>query len=295
VVEPDIWSRWLLHGRTGGDAAMRAKVLESLRPVRDRVIDGAKLAPGARVLDAGCGDGMIGFGVLERFPEATVIFSDISAALLEVCVNIANSAGLRDRCEFVLADVQDLSAVPDASVDAVMCRSVLIYVEDKAAAHREFHRVLKPGGRLSYFEPINAVARDGGAGPEFWGYDPGPVAHLAERVSAVFAAIQLPSDPMLNFKERDLLAFAEDAGFERVHLSMDFHVSREIPAESRLTWHQWLGQTGNPKIPSVGAAIQQALNAEEQAEFEAWMRPQVEFGRGRFRSARAFLTAERAQ
>jgi arsenite methyltransferase len=38
----------------------------------------------------------------------------------------------------------------------VTTRSVLIYVKDKRrAAFEELHRVLKPGGRLSIFEPIN--------------------------------------------------------------------------------------------------------------------------------------------
>jgi ubiquinone/menaquinone biosynthesis C-methylase UbiE len=41
-------------------------------------------------------------------------------------------------------------------VDAVTTRSVLIYVKDKRRASEEFHRVLKPGGRLSIFEPINS-------------------------------------------------------------------------------------------------------------------------------------------
>jgi tetratricopeptide (TPR) repeat protein len=41
------------------------------------------------------------------------------------------------------------------AVDVVTTRSVLIYLTDKAPAFSEFHRVLKAGGRLSIFEPIN--------------------------------------------------------------------------------------------------------------------------------------------
>ena len=40
-------------------------------------------------------------------------------------------------------------------MDIVTTRSVLIYVEDKRRAFEEFFRVLKPGGRISLFEPIN--------------------------------------------------------------------------------------------------------------------------------------------
>lgn len=45
--------------------------------------------------------------------------------------------------------------VDDGSVDVVAIRSVLIYVEDKRRAFHELHRVLRRGGRLSLFEPIN--------------------------------------------------------------------------------------------------------------------------------------------
>lgn len=270
---------------------MRRQVLENLRPVRDRVIDGARIRPGSRILDVGCGDGMIGFGVLEREPDAFVTFSDISPALLEVCEAIATEAGVRERCEFVLAQAEDLSQVADASFDAVTLRSVLIYVQDKLQAHREFFRVLKTGGRLSYFEPINSVGRSGGRQAAFWGAEAGAVRHLADKVAAVFSAIQGPDDPMLNFTERDLIDFAEDAGFDDLKLSVEITFSRSVPPRRRLTWEQWLGQSGNPKIPSVGEAIEQALTPEERTEFERHLRPRVEAGKGQFRMGLAYLTA----
>ena len=113
-------------------------------------------------------------------------------------------------------------------------------------------------------------------------------------MAEVYAAIQGPDDPMMNFQERDLLDFAEDAGFESVRLSVSIDVSRAVPADYRLSWDQFLRQSGNPKIPSVGEAIHQALTLKEQAEFEAHIRPQVESGRGLFRNGRAFLTAAKA-
>jgi ubiquinone/menaquinone biosynthesis C-methylase UbiE len=53
--------------------------------------------------------------------------------------------GVLDRCEFVHASADDLSALEDVSLDVVTTRSVLIYVKDKQRAFEEFHRVLKPG------------------------------------------------------------------------------------------------------------------------------------------------------
>src|SRR5215467_4222649 len=81
---PDRWHRWLLDTRFGGDAACRERDLtEFLYPVRDTVLDRARLRPGATLLDVGTGDGLIAFGALERLgPSGRVIFSDISRDLL---------------------------------------------------------------------------------------------------------------------------------------------------------------------------------------------------------------------
>src|ERR1700676_4264098 len=148
---PDRWHRWLLDVRFGGDAAYREKHLtEYLYPVRDTVLDLAQLHPGDSLLDVGTGDGLIAFGALERLgPAGRVIFSDISQDLLDHCRQAAAGGGLLGQCRFFLASAHALSGVADASVDVLTTRSVLIYVKDKAAALREFHRVLSPGGRMS--------------------------------------------------------------------------------------------------------------------------------------------------
>jgi arsenite methyltransferase len=164
----DRWHRWLLDVRFGGDAGGREKDLtEFLYPVRDTVLDKARLRPGGTLLDVGTGDGLIAFGALERLgPSGRVIFSDISQDLLDHCREAADAEGLLDRCRFVLAAADRLAGVTDVSVDTVTTRSVLIYVKDKAAALREFYRVLRPGGRVSLFEPINVLM----SAAEFTGY-----------------------------------------------------------------------------------------------------------------------------
>jgi ubiquinone/menaquinone biosynthesis C-methylase UbiE len=60
----------------------------------------------------------------------------------------------------MLASADSLADIADASVDVVTTRSVLIYVKDKAAALREFYRVVRPGGRISIHEPINVLMHD---------------------------------------------------------------------------------------------------------------------------------------
>src|SRR3954447_6649734 len=170
-------------------------MLDELKPVRDRVLDRSGLAEGETLLDVGCGEGLIGFGALER-GAGHVVFSDISDDLLAFCREAAEAAGVADRCSFVRAGAEELAGVADGSVDVVTARSVLIYVRDKASAFAEFARVLRAGGRASLFEPINRFGMDEKR-QDFWGYPGNGLADLAARVEHVYDEIQPPDDPML--------------------------------------------------------------------------------------------------
>jgi SAM-dependent methyltransferase len=285
----DPWAAWLVQRRHGGDPEELARTLEHLVPIRDSVIQGARIAAGDTVLDVGCGDGLITFAAAQQVGSAGgVIFSDVSIDLLQRCKKLVGDIGLNSRCQFVQARASDLSQVPDVSVDAVTLRSVLIYEPDKAGAFREFHRVLRPGGRLSLFEPINSFgAADRGL---FVGCPTEPVAELVAKVRAVFDAIQPPStDPMLDFDERDLLTYALDAGFVDVSMRHEVEIGQQGPTR----WDTVLNTAGNPRIPTLGEAMNQALDHHECDRLTGYLRPLIESGRWQKRRAVAFLTANR--
>jgi arsenite methyltransferase len=289
---PDRWHRWLLDARFGGDAAHREKYLrEYLYPVRDTVLDGARLRPDDTVVDVGAGDGLLAFGALDRIgPSGHVIFADISQDLLDHCRRAAAAEGLLDRCRFVLASADGLTGVADESVDVVTTRSVLIYVKDKAATMREFYRVLKPGGRVSLFEPINVLMSL--ADPDlFAGFDVTAVKAHAAKVEALYESIQPPGeDPMLDFDERDLVRHAQDAGFAEVNLELRVTVKTRTEP---MSWDLFTRISGNPLVPAVGEAMDIALTPQEAAEFTEHLRPLVESGTGRQRRAVAYLTASK--
>jgi arsenite methyltransferase len=280
----DIWAEWLAERRSGGDAEARRQLLEHLAGVCDKVLDRASFSEGETLLDVGCGEGLIGFGALER-GAGRVVFSDISEDLLGFCREAAEAIGVSERCGFVRAGAEDLVEVADASVDVVTTRSVLIYVPGKARSFAEFFRVLRPGGRVSLFEPINRFGMD--CKDAFWAYPSDGLSELAKRIERVFSEIQPPNDPMLDFDERDLIRLAEEAGFFPIELELHAEI-RPIAARP---WEVFLASSGNPKIPTFAEAMDQALTPGEREQVTEHLRPLVEEGRGVWRMAHAYLTA----
>lgn len=260
-------------------------MLEGLGHVRDGVLDRAALEPGETLLDVGCGEGLIGFGALER-GAGQVVFSDISDDLLDLCRETADALELGGRCSFVSAAADDLTGIEDARIDVITTRSVLIYVERKDQAFSEFARVLRPGGRISLFEPINRFGMDQRC-KGFWGYPADGLADLAERVERVYAEIQPPSDPMLDFDERDLVRLAEEAGFFPIELELRV----EVRSPEAAPWEAFVNSSGNPKIPTLGEAMDLVLTVEERERVTKHLRPLVEEGAGTWRMATAYLSA----
>jgi arsenite methyltransferase len=286
-LQKDIWSEWLLNRRFGGDPERMKKGLSLLYPIRDKILSHIDLQENQTLLDVGCGDGLIAFGALEKFNKCRVIFSDISKDLLDHAETLARKMNVEDRCRFVYASADDLSVFENESVEALTTRSVLIFVADKQKAFMEFHRVLKPGGQLSIFEPISSFS-DPEPANRFAGYDITPVIDIGQKIKDLYDRIQPPGiDSMGNFNERDLIGQAEKAGFQEIHLELRANI-----APTELTdWQVFLHTPWNPKVPSLAQAMEQALTPEEAEKFVNHLRPLVESGKGVSRSAVAYVWA----
>lgn len=113
-----------------------------LQRSHDAVLDLLGATAGGTLLDAGCGTGRLLGEVARHAPALQLHGFDRSPEMLDQArqrLGAGRSLGLADSAALPLAD---------ESFDFVVSASSLHYQVDKLAALREFHRVLKPGGRL---------------------------------------------------------------------------------------------------------------------------------------------------
>ncbi|MBW0105513.1 class I SAM-dependent methyltransferase [Pseudonocardia sp. KRD291] len=119
---------------------------------------GGMVAPGARVLEVGCGAGYGTELILRRFGAARVDAIDLDPQMVARAGR--RLAGHGDRVRLAAGDMTDLRAALDAQdgdYDAVFDFAIIHHVPDWPAALAEIARVLRPGGRF-YFDEVTAAA-----------------------------------------------------------------------------------------------------------------------------------------
>ena len=116
---------------------------------RERTLEVISPQSGERIVDVGCGPGLLVHGLAEAVGnEGHVIGVDASSSMIALAENRCSAWS---NVTFVECDATDL-AVDDASADAVACTQLLLYVYDVERAITEFSRILKPGGRVIIME-----------------------------------------------------------------------------------------------------------------------------------------------
>ena len=115
-----------------------------------------------QVLDVACGTGDSTIAVARAAaPGSLVTGADISEGMMALVAEKAAKAGVADRIRLVVADGEALP-FSDASFDRVTCAFGIRNFEHKEVGLKEFHRVLKPGGRAVVLElsvPQNRLLR----------------------------------------------------------------------------------------------------------------------------------------
>ena len=104
----------------------------------------AHLRPDMTVLDCGCGEAAITFGLAEAVPDGRVVGVDLDEGSLVTARRSATSIEQR-RLAFIAADGRHLP-FHDAAFDAVLCHSMLETLGDPASVVAELRRVTKRQG-----------------------------------------------------------------------------------------------------------------------------------------------------
>ncbi len=110
------------------------------------VFDHFYLPDNARVLELGCGTGLLWRENLARIPSGwNITLSDASQGMVQE----AEESLLHTSVSFKFANV-DAQSIPydDDSFDAVIANHMLYHVPELAETLSEIHRVLRPGGKL---------------------------------------------------------------------------------------------------------------------------------------------------
>lgn len=201
--------------------------------------------PGERVLDLGCGDGVLARSLMDRGCE--VVGVDASPAM----VAAARSQGVDAR----VADGQCLSF--DESFDAVFSNAALHWMQHPVAVIEGVWRALKPGGRF--------VAEFGGEG------------NIAAIVAALESALaerelSIPS-PWFFPSPETYRSLLEARGFEIGDISL-FARPTELPGDVG----HWLDIFAQPYLAAVAPADRAAVVAEVVER----LRPALRRGDGRW-------------
>lgn len=172
------------------------RALHELNPTRlGYVADRIKLR-GARVLDVGCGAGILSEALARA--DADVVALDLASELIDIAQLHLLESGLK--VDYRLQSVEALAEAAPASFDAITCMEMLEHVPDPASVLRACASLLKPGGKL-FVSTLNRT----------------PAAFAVAIVGAEYLARLLPKgthDYQSFIKPSELSAWLREAGLQ---------------------------------------------------------------------------------
>ena len=137
------------------DPESEFRPLHQINPLRLEWIDGLCRLNGKRVVDVGCGGGILADAMSRK--GAQVLGIDLATKPLKVAQLHAMEAGTPS-VEYREVAAEDLAAEQSGSFDAVTCMEMLEHVPDPSSVVRACATMVKPGGWV-FFSTINRSAK----------------------------------------------------------------------------------------------------------------------------------------
>lgn len=107
----------------------------------------------ARLVDIACGSGGPTLRIA-RLTGCDVTGLDLSADAIGAATSAAAATGLTGRARFVAGDAGARLPFADAAFDALICIDAINHLPERPTVLREWRRVLRPGGRLLFTDPV---------------------------------------------------------------------------------------------------------------------------------------------
>jgi 2-polyprenyl-6-hydroxyphenyl methylase/3-demethylubiquinone-9 3-methyltransferase len=126
------------------------KPLHEINPLRLDFIDAIADIRGKRVLDVGCGGGILSESMAEKGAKVTAI--DMGEKALKVAQLHSLESGIK--VDYRLVSVEALANEMPGHFDVVTCMEMLEHVPDPSAVIESCARLVKPGGHV-FFSTIN--------------------------------------------------------------------------------------------------------------------------------------------
>lgn len=139
------------HGSAFWDVQGPYRTLHQINPARLQFVERFVVLSGLRVLDVGCGGGILSEALAER--GASVLGIDLAESALQAAEE--HRAG--QAVEYRLESSRETAARGEV-FDVVTCMEMLEHVADPAAVLRDIHALLKPGG-WAFFSTINRTLK----------------------------------------------------------------------------------------------------------------------------------------
>jgi SAM-dependent methyltransferase len=114
---------------------------------------GLQLTASCRVLEVACGSGGASVAMAHE-TGARVVGVDASEPGVQAAKARAAAEIHNDRVTFMVADATRPLLFPDRSFNAIFCNDAINHLGDRRAVLADWYRLLRPGGRLLYTDPV---------------------------------------------------------------------------------------------------------------------------------------------